>query len=69
VADWWDRAQWGLGVRGGAAAGADRRARQHSAGRLSFKPIENIQTYPKKFEFLKSLAGSKDTFPCSKKLK
>jgi hypothetical protein len=31
--------------------------------------FKNIQTAQMKFEFLQTLAGSKDTFPCSKILK
>jgi hypothetical protein len=37
--------------------------------KLGFKPIQNIQTVQMKFEFLQTLAGSKDTFPHSKKSK
>jgi hypothetical protein len=54
---------------GGASTG---RPGQHSAGaqfKLGFKPIQNIQTVQMKFEFLQTLAGSKDTFLRSKNLK
>jgi hypothetical protein len=54
---------------GGAPTGGPD---QHSAGarfNLGFKPIQNIQTVQMKFEFLQTLAGSKDTFPRSKNLK
>jgi hypothetical protein len=37
--------------------------------KLGFKPIQNIQTVQMKFEFLQTLAGSKDTFLRSKNLK
>jgi hypothetical protein len=47
-----------------------------SAGPGSTAPLgsvlnrfKNIQAVPKKFEFLQTLAGSKDIFSCSKKLK
>jgi hypothetical protein len=53
--------------------GANRRARlaQCRAARfkLGFKPIQNIQMVQMKFEFLQTLAGSKDTFPYFKNLK
>jgi hypothetical protein len=45
---------------------------QHSAEarlKLGFKPIQNIQMVQMKFEFLKTLAGSKGTSPHSKKIK
>jgi hypothetical protein len=37
--------------------------------KLSFKPIQNIETVQIKFKFLQTLAGSKDTFPRSNNLK
>jgi hypothetical protein len=56
-----------------SVAGADRRAPQHSAGRLCSNSVlnqfKNIQTVQMKFEFLQILTGSKNTFLCSKKLK
>jgi hypothetical protein len=45
---------------------------QHNVGvwfELDFKLIQNIQTIQMKFQFLQTLAGSKDTFPHSKNLK
>jgi hypothetical protein len=45
---------------------------QYSVGarfKLSFKPIQNIQTVQMKFKFLQTLAGLKVIFPCSKNLK
>jgi hypothetical protein len=37
--------------------------------KLSFKPIQNIETVQIKFKFLQTLAGSKGTFPRSNNLK
>jgi hypothetical protein len=84
VTDRWGRAATGPGGQrrgvGGSEVseaarcwGVDRWARlaQCRAARfkLGFKPIQNIQTVQMKFEFLQTLAGSKDTFPHSKKSK
>jgi hypothetical protein len=47
--------------------------RQHNAGRHGSNSVlnrfKNIQTVQMKFEFLQTLAGSKDTFPHFKNLK
>jgi hypothetical protein len=71
--------RWGL-----VAAAGYARAGQHGDGALTFGPghtvpgrglnsvlnrFKNIQTVQMKFEFLQTLAGSKDTSPHSKKLK
>jgi hypothetical protein len=51
------------------ARDADQRARQHSAGRFSFKPIQTIQNGSNRFKFAQTLADSKGVFPYSKNWK
>jgi hypothetical protein len=56
-------------VRRGANRQAQPAQYQVAQFKLGFKLIQNIQTVQMKFEFLQTLAGSKDTFPHSKNLK
>jgi hypothetical protein len=55
---------------GGASTGGPD---QHSAGRRGSNSVlnrfKNIQMVQMKFEFLQTLAGSRDTFPRSKNFK
>jgi hypothetical protein len=52
----------------GAPTGGPGQHSTRARFKLGFKLIQNIQTVQMKFEFLKTLAGSKDTFPNSKRL-
>jgi hypothetical protein len=60
--------RWGgsASERGSTARCADRRARQHSAARFGFKPI---QTGSNGFKFGETLTDPKGAFPCLKNWK